>query len=232
MRLVPKPKAKKILFFKVRLAKWVENAESLGVDPATLAELQGLVEAARVAHVEQRRAKQTAEAATATLNNAIARMERLGAGVVKCVRGTAGMAGNAGVLVLASIPPKAKKSRIGPPGEPYGFKQSLGQDGAVTLTWRCKQPRGAQCTAYIVERCNSGSTRGPFRLVAHVGERTIRDATIPPGTPAVVYRIQAMRSTGRGPVAMHTVHLGGGMPDRFSMPTKKLRTTGPGRVAA
>jgi hypothetical protein len=227
MRLVPKAKVEKIQFFQTHLPRWIENAEALGIDPAVLDELQTLADETRAAYGEQQRAKQRARSATNRLDELVKRLGTLGASVVHGVRANAMQRGNRGAYALASIPAPRKRSRLAPPGAPYGFRQSLGQDGAVTLTWQCKHPRGAVGTTYQVERRDGASALGPYRFLAAVGDRAFRDATIPPGTPAVVYRVQASRGRSKGPVALHTVYFGGGMPDMFVMPTKKLRAVAP-----
>jgi hypothetical protein len=229
MRLVPKAKADKIQFFQSRLPKWIENAEALGIDPAVLEELQAVTDAARAAYVESRQAKQRAQSATTRMDQLLEQMGRLGAGVVQGVRvnarRTGGGGGGGGVYPLASIPAPRKRSRLAPPGMPHRFAQALGNDGAVTLTWQCEQPRGAVGTMYSIERRDG--VNGPFRFLAAVGERKFRDATIPPGTPAVVYRVQAARGKSKGPVALHTVSFGGGIPDRFATRTKKVCAVAP-----
>src|SRR5689334_19924294 len=73
------------------------------------------------------------------------------AAIISQVRAKAGMAGN-GIYIRASIDVPKKGSPIGQPGQPTSFRHTLSPDGALRLTWKCKQPRGAVGTIYQVYR--------------------------------------------------------------------------------
>jgi hypothetical protein len=228
MRLVPKGKDQRINFFASRVAKWLENADQLRMPPERVEEFAAKVAETREAYRAAHAARNAAQAATMRLNALIQEMSQDGAKLIQVARSNE-EPGDAKVSVLALIPPKAKRSPLGPPGTPFGFQQQLGDDGAITLTWKCRNPRGSQGTAYNVYRRNGHS--GPFEHLAAVGEKKFTDITVPIGTGSVTYKVRAFRSTGAGQAATHTVTFGGGLPV-FVSRRDKLRATGPDRAAA
>src|SRR4051812_33261208 len=94
MHTVPQGRRDAITYFQTHIAKWTENAEQMGADPALVARLAEATAAARQAFNDQGQAQQAARAATMRMNNAIAEMRRLGSAVLKVVGATAGMEGN------------------------------------------------------------------------------------------------------------------------------------------
>ena len=100
-----------------------------------------------------------------------------------------------------------------PPGTPSRFGVKLLQNGAVELTWRCKNPARAEGTVYEIRRSIGGVGVEPMTPIATVGQRKYLDRDIPVGALAeadgrVTYQITALRSTARGKPAMHTVRFG------------------------
>jgi hypothetical protein len=206
MRLVPEDNFGRIEFYKTRVGNWIERAAEIGISVETAETLQADVDAAWAAYQAALRARAAAEAATSKMNNAIEKMANTGAAVVSQIRGAAGFADDENIYVLASINPPAKGSPIAPPGRPDWFKASIGGVGELTLTWKCKNPRGSAGTLYKVSR--QISVNGPFEFLGVVGEKKFVDETIPPGTATVTYQVQAFRSTKAGPVAEYNVHFG------------------------
>lgn len=92
------------------------------------------------------------------------------------------------------------------PGTPYKFTATLGADGALTLDWKCNNPRGSGGTIYQVWR-RLGAT-GEFQYLSGSGTKKFVDGTIPAGTAQVTYRIQAVRSTAVGAWAEYAVNFG------------------------
>lgn len=106
------------------------------------------------------------------------------------------------------IPPPAKASPIGPPGQPTQFTFELDARGALELSWKCKNPRGAVGTMYQVSRrIGPGGELVPLGIT---GEKRFVDETIPAGSTQVIYQIQAIRSTAAGPIATFNVNFGTG----------------------
>jgi hypothetical protein len=205
MRLVPEDNFGRISFYRTRVATWIERAAEIGVSVEAAEALQTEADAAWEAYQAASRARVVAEAATSRMNDAIARMANSGAAAISQIRGTARLDGEQ-VYVRALIDPPAKGSPIAAPGKPDRFDAAIGGVGELTLTWKCKNPRGAVGTMYKVSR--QIAVGGPFEFLDIVGEKRFVDETIPPGTATVTYQVQAFRSTKAGPIATYNVHFG------------------------
>jgi hypothetical protein len=204
MRLIPKDKVGKIQFCIGHLPAWAEHADQIGVAPEDVALLAGSTEEARLAYAEQQQAQQAAQAATLKLTIALEKMQTQASAILAMVRGKAAGAGP-GVYSLAEIPAPEKPSPIAAPGTPTGFTVSLDAIGAVTLTWKCKNPRGSTGTTYHIWR---QIDNGQFVYMGICGTKRYVDQTFPRGTASVTYQIQAMRSTTKGPIALFPVNFG------------------------
>ena len=107
---------------------------------------------------------------------------------------------------MAEIPAPAIPGPKPAPGTPTGFTATIGADGALTLKWKCANPRGTSGTIYQVWRRSSPSAE--FQYVGGSGSKTFVDPTIPAGSTAVTYQIQAVRSTAVGEPAQFIVNFG------------------------
>lgn len=207
MRLMPESNAEKITFCQTHLTPWADHAEEIGSSPEEIAALADLVQTAREAFNAKQRAEAAAQSATLAMRQAIDAMANAAATVVLKVRAKARQHGDA-IYSLAHIPVPGKGSPIAPPGMPHSFETSLDAAiGAVTLTWTCKNPRGAAGTMYHVRR-RIGSD-GRFEMLGTVGECKFVDYTIPLGAGEILYEVQGIRSTTVGPKATHAVQFGG-----------------------
>lgn len=206
MPVMPSKSVEKITFCETRADRWTANAVAIGTTPAAVADVIAKAAAARDAYNAQQQAINAAEAATATLHQRVAEMSQAAQSIINQVHIKAGADGD-GVYALALIPTPAAPSPIKTLGMPTNFKTSLDATGVLTLTWKCTNPVNARGTTYLVRR-RLGPT-GEFTRVANVGKKFYVDADIPAGTAEVWYRVQAVRSTGVGPVAQTTVYFGG-----------------------
>jgi hypothetical protein len=220
MRLVPKAKQPQVQFFITHLPKWTENAEAIGTTPAMVATLADQTEAARLALIEQRRAQQAAQSATAKARIALDVMATTGAAIISQIRAKVAMDGN-GVYSLASLTRPEKPSPIGAPGKPTQFRYTLDSRGALLLRWKCKNPRGSVGTIYEVHR--RIGLNGELTFLGTTGQKRFVDAKIPIGTSQIIYEIRAIRSTAVGEVAAFNVNFG---------TTSKMPTTRTAKLAA
>lgn len=94
------------------------------------------------------------------------------------------------------------------PGTPFKFKVSLDQTGALTLGWKCVNPKGASGTMYQVWR-KIGPT-GSYEYLGGSGKKDFIDDSIPAGTSQLTYKIQGVRSSVVGAFAQYTVSFGTG----------------------
>jgi hypothetical protein len=205
MRTVPRNQAPKITFFQGQLPRWARNAEQLGLNPDDIAMMTARTEAAQAALIAQRKAQLAAEAATLDLREAMDAMATMGASMLLQIRATAARSGGA-IYPLAAIDPPAKGSPVGEPGTPFKFEFSIDDNGALHLTWKCKNPRGSVGTMYQVYREVDGS--GEMAFLGTTGKKQFTDATVPQGAKTIVYKVRAMRSTKVGQSATFNVSFG------------------------
>ena len=206
MRIVPKNQVPRIQFFELRVGRWAEHAEALGVPPDLIAEVAAHTAAARDALKAKHAADNAARSATLRLKDAIAKMSTKGAAAIGFIGAKGMQPGGEGVYSLAFIPKPKKHSKIGPPGTPTRFTHELQQCGWLTLRWMCTHPRGTVGTIYQLRRSIAG---GPFQRIGLAGQRKFVDKTIPAGATSILYEIQAQRSKTKGSVATYSVNLFG-----------------------
>jgi hypothetical protein len=207
MPIIPEKPVERVGFYKARLETWNTNATTIGVPKPAVTDLSSLVTAAEAAIAAQKVAADNAKSATEAMHNAIAAMSRRGAGIVGLIRGTAKGTNNPNIYVLANIPAPKTPSPAPAPGTPSTPSVSLRQDGAMTLSWKCKNPQGAGGTVYEVQRSLDG---GPWQSMTPTGKKKLLDPGIPAGTASVNYQVTAVRSTVSGAPAQFQVRLGAG----------------------
>lgn len=147
------------------------------------------------------------KSAVAAKNAARIAMCRMASDLAKIIDGSPVSDAQRIELGLAVRPTPAPRPA---PGTPDRFTVTLAADGALTLRWKCDNPRGCSGTIYQVWRrtTNAGGTTGEFTYLAGTGARRFVDATIPAGSTGVTYQIQAVRSTAVGPWAQFNVNFG------------------------
>jgi hypothetical protein len=144
------------------------------------------------------------KSAIAAKNAARTAMRRMASDLAKIIDGTPTVTDAQRIdLGLATRPTPAPRPA---PGTPNRFAVALAGDGALTLKWKCNNPRGTGGTMYQVWRRVGGTA--PFEYLGGSGTKAFVDATIPAGTPQVTYQIQAVRSTAVGAWAQYTVSFG------------------------
>ncbi|QQS07970.1 MAG: hypothetical protein IPK69_08090 [Phycisphaerales bacterium] len=97
-----------------------------------------------------------------------------------------------------------------PPGPtpPYGFAGAFDSFGALTLTWKSRQPDGAVGTTFQVSRRLNNS--GRYEILDTVGTREFVDTTLPVGTHSVAYVVVAKRGAKTSTPAGFTMRFGQG----------------------
>ncbi len=218
MRLVPNSRAARIRFYQVRLGPWASNAAFIGLSADSVNHLIDLTEAARVAAFEHRAAQQAARAAAQRFRDAVDAMHAgpgAGADMIDAIRNHAESTDDPAVYTAALLPKPDTSSRPGsapPPGKPTRIEAELLQTGAITLRWKCTNPKGTQGTVYLVQRQRGG--KGPLETLGIASKKRFTDETIPVGGGdpygMVLYHITAIRSAKRGITATQPVQLGVG----------------------
>ncbi|HZZ44448.1 MAG TPA: hypothetical protein VFE58_16045 [Tepidisphaeraceae bacterium] len=206
MSLVPSKKTDKVAFFNSKIAPWTTNSVAIGTTTAAVTDLGTKVTAAQTALAAQVAAEQAVKTATQTADNAVNIMAVAGAAIIKGIRAKAAVSGDS-VYELAQIPDPATPAPVTTLGQPTDFKVQLGADGALTLGWKCASPR-ATGVIYQIWRSFDGGAN--FLYAGGTGTKSFVDNTVPAGTSALLYKIQAVRSTATGPWATFNILLGVG----------------------
>lgn len=229
MATVPKRLSEKVAFYQNHLEQFAENADALGLTPEEVAELTAQTEAARVAHRAQQEAQNAARAATLTYNLAVAAMANTGAALLEKIRSKAQRTHSPNLFPLAHLPPRATRTPIDAPGTPSRLLPTLQLDGSLLLKWTCPNPRGSVGTVYQVYR-RSGNAGWTY--LGCVGEKKYVDQTIPAGATALMYKIQAVRSTRTGKPAEFIINFGSnGNSHRYAFQVEPRRAIAPSLAA-
>jgi hypothetical protein len=202
---MPNDKLAKIGFCENHAPVFSANAVAIGTTSAACTDLTTKTVAARTAYNAQQSAQQTAKAATSSYVEAVRVMAQAAQAIIDQVRVKAATAGN-GVYDLAQIPAPAAPTPLGPLGKPSDFTCELDQDGGLDLKWKNTNPAGASGVVYQIWR-RFGAV-GQFDYLIGTGFKKYTDDTVPAGTAQVQYKIQAVRSTSVGPVALFIVNFG------------------------
>ncbi|CAG0988916.1 hypothetical protein PHYC_02179 [Phycisphaerales bacterium] len=213
-------------FVSPRAGVWVENQAAIGSSPVQVQTVEELLAAAKHARDRALAARNAAAAATLRFYDAARRLRDAANVVIRNAKNTAVTSDDANVYALALLePPKARAHAAPAPNQPQRLSATVGQDGAVTLRWRTRNPRGVSNVMYEVRRAivaNGG--RGPFALLGIAGPSpgsdphragglfrggVYRDQSIPVGTPGVEYLVTPVRGGRRGPTsAIYSLRFG------------------------
>jgi hypothetical protein len=206
MSIVPRTKAAKVAYFQSKIAPWTANATAIGTTTVAVGDLGTKVTTALTKLADQVTAEQAVKAATQTADDAVKAVGTAGADIIKSIRAKAAVAGNS-VYDLAQIPDPATPQPVTTLGQPNRFTVGIEADGSLNLKWKCTSPR-ATGVFYQVWRSFDGGAN--FAYAGGSGTKSYVDAAVPAGTPSVMYKVQAVRSTATGPWATFTVLLGTG----------------------
>jgi hypothetical protein len=203
--ILPADKVGRIEWCENHNAPLSTNAVAVGTTTTAVTDLATKTTSARAAYNAQQAARYALKSATIDFNLAVDALTTAAADILKQVKAKAATAGD-GVYAMADVPVPAIPSPKPPPGKPCNFTATLGEEGGLTLKWKCPNPRGTSGTIYQIWRRTSPT--GEFTYLAGTGTRSFVDATIPAGSTAVTYQIQAVRSTAVGPWAQFNVNFG------------------------
>ena len=205
MSTVPNKKVERIGYYEDREDLWETNAVPMGSSTTTVADWKAKVAAARAKYQAFKIASDTAKSLYIEFMTSYDAMSTSGASIIDQVRAKAKIDGN-DIYALANVAAPAPYTPKGPPGAPNEFKAALGGNGAVELSWKCKNPPGTSGTMYQIYRRTSDV--GPFTFLGGSGSRKFIDNSLPAGTTVITYMIQAMRSTSVGPWVQFNVNFG------------------------
>ncbi len=200
---------------------FTDNATAIGLSAAQALAFKNAATVAVEADANQFAAKEAAKAATAAATMKTSDLRRIAGETVRVIKNFAETSNNPDVYILAQIPAPSAPSPLPPPGKPFDMIVGIEPgSGAITLRWKCDNPRGAAGTSYIVRRRTPDMA--DFEFVGVTGTKKFTDATFRAGPDAVMYTVQAQRSDSSGLASdILTINFGrsGGGPVPFSTVT-------------
>lgn len=206
MSLVPYTRAGKVSFYQSKIAPWTANAVAIGTSSAAVTDLQTKLTAAQTLIAAQVAAMEAAKTATMAADNAVDQLAIAGANIISSIRAK-GRTGGITVFELAEIPAPATPSARPNPGKPFDFKVALLDDGSLKFNFSCDNPVGTSGTMYQLFRGDPGQI-SDLTYIGGVGKKEFIDDSIPAGKTALMYKIQAVRSTAAGLWATFNVFFG------------------------
>jgi hypothetical protein len=206
MPIVPKKIPEKIAWYSTREPVWTAEAANINVTAGQMTTMSGYIADAVEALAEHQAAQSIAKAKTLALYEKARIMGDFGASLIKQIKAKAEQVGGTSVYTLAQIPAPATPTPVGELTKPTDFSVGLDETGALTIGWKCAQPKSATAVVYQVWR-RIGSA-GEFVNIGGTGSKEFYDNTVPAGSAQVTYRVQAQRSTSSSPWGQFVVSFG------------------------
>ncbi len=191
MPVLPRTRLDKIEWFEQRLDPqhgWLADPGAIGLTAQQVADLADRVAAARAAYDAAQQARNASLSATAAFHAITGDMEGDGRDLIATVKAFAETTDDPGVYARADVPPPAEPTPAGPPAPPTSVTGTITSDGAVRLRWKGTL---SHRTFYEIFRRLDGEAT--WTVLDSVGEKAYLDASVPPGTSGVQYRVRAKR---------------------------------------
>ena len=177
---------------------WTANAVALNIGSEQNEVLSGSLAAYNAALDANANAVEAAKQASRNLRDAEAAARRGGNSALRTIRGTAEVATDpASVYNTAQIAPPAPSAPLPAPAAPAEVTATLQSDGTTKVNWTSAGAR----SVYALERLlfTADGSAGVWRPLRTATTREYVDASIPVGTTAAQYRVQATRAQKTGP---------------------------------
>ncbi len=197
MATYPRDQTKLAAWARSHADVWSQDPSAIGLTPAQVAAFNGVVDEFEARRLEAITARNAARSATAMSNHAKLVMRNAASDLVRTIRAFAAMNGASDVLARAQLPIIAQASPVPPPGQPTNLSFSIGSDGALTLAWTAKHPKGSDRVVYLVRR-KLAHEKG-YTFLGASGEKSYTDDTLPVGVASATYVITAQRGRVKGP---------------------------------
>jgi hypothetical protein len=196
-------------FLRYHAARWAADPGAVGLSEEQALLVAQASEEAAAAYQAAYTARLQAETATNTLHAAL-RDARAAAGqAIRTIRAFAESAPHPiEVYSAASIAPPDDPSPIPAPGTPEYTGCALDPGGALTIRWKCRNPRGSRNVVYLVQRRTPGGAQQAWTFLGATGVKRFTDESLPAGTPWAEYRITARRGAKEGSPCIRRVNLG------------------------
>jgi hypothetical protein len=187
MRILPETYSAQIDFLAALLPGWAADPGAVGLSPQAVAELQGLLDAARELRTGAAAARAAAQSATMDYHLRAEELRRRAALAIAAIKLAA--AADPNVYTAAKIPAPAAPSPAKAPAAPRNVRAVVEATGACVLSWSPGDTRGNTGIYYTIERKAPGQRR--FHLLGSADSRTFRDERLAAGTS--LYRVRAHR---------------------------------------
>ncbi len=163
-------------------------------------------------------------------NDVRAKLRAMASTLAKRINGTPGVTDEMKLQLGLSVP--GRSEAVAELGKPDQCTFTLNVDGSLRLTWKCVNRR-ATGTVYMIWRQiqsiageRAAGADGEMKFLGICRKRTFTDLTMSAGVSGMLYKIQAVRSTAVGEVAMFPVTFGvrsgQSLPKQMADPTQKL----------
>ena len=186
--MIPNTILARLQWWEARAPLWKADPEVLGLTDEMASQIDAAVTAARTAYEAAQAARNTAKAKTLTQKSKFNILDDSGADGIRYIRAFAASRATQterdAVFAAALIDPPAPPTPAGPPVPPEDVVGDPNADGTVTLKWKGST---ANQTFFTVWRRTGNNTT--WQQVGSVASKKFIDATVPRGTPSVVYTI-------------------------------------------
>jgi len=195
------PRADFLQWCEAHAPVFAKQNVDIGLSPEQAGEFESLAKKAAEALLAQTVAQQAAAVATQRVRQAFAALDEGAADAVRNIRAFAQTsAAPESVYNRAEIASPARRSPLPPPARPRQLAITLeAATGALTISWKARQPRGSGGATYFVRRRLPGAAE--FAFIGATGIKTFVDTTVPAGAERVEYTVQAQRGNRSGPVS-------------------------------
>lgn len=210
MSIVPQKSLERLEFYETHVDPWTTNAVAIGITSAAATAISVACGNTRTAYKAALAARQASKTATQAFHDELAALHTLGMQAIELIKHKAQSTNDPSVYTLAEIPAPATPSALPPPGTPFDFRVGIEQGGAISLKWKCQNPKGSQGTLYEVRRQAQGAPAGSWVFAGATGKREFLDTTLPSSLAAtgVNYEVVGVRSSTRGVAAIFSVRFG------------------------
>lgn len=174
---------------------------AIGLSKAQAVAFAGATEKAGSLLLEQAEAWERYLVATQRVRDGVALLRREAGDCVRSIRAFAETTDDANrVYAAAQIAAPKTPSPAAPPEKPRQLAATLNAtSGALTLTWKARDPNRRGGMMYLVRRRLPGEDG--FTLLGTTGKKTFVDAALPAGMASVEYSIQSQRGERLSPVS-------------------------------
>jgi hypothetical protein len=207
MAILPDRYEELIGFLQVHAGAWAGDPGAIGLSEEEVQAVADATEALRAARAAAVTARMESLTATQVYRDKLARAREAAATALDAIKLYARTSGEGNaVYTAAMIPVPDSPSPLPPPGTPVATGFGIDESGALTLRWKCRNPRGSRNVVYLVQRRTP--THRNWEYLGAAGVKRFTDHSLPAGTPWAEYKITARRGAKEGRPCIRRVNLG------------------------